>query len=163
MKKIVSFLVLGLVLSVFSDEVVLISHKGNPQNSLKAKELKRIYFGRMKAWSNGTPIVAVDLSLEDPSRKAFSNKVLKKVPKVMKRLYLKRALSGRSQPPKQVSSPEKMLSFVAKTPGAMGYVLKSAVTDKVKIIEIVDLNTIDCCSNILGGKQISDYARIFSN
>ena len=52
----------------------------------------------------------------------------------VQRAYMKRALAGKGQPPKEVSGSAEMLSFVAANPGAIGYLPAAAAKGGVTTI-----------------------------
>lgn len=104
---------------------------------LDQKQLKRIYTGRLKSLQ-GVVIVPLELPRKAPERVRFSELLLGKTVDEVERAYMKRALSGKGQPPKQMTSNQEVLDYVAANPGAIGYVSKSAA-DGSSAVQSFDL------------------------
>ena len=82
------------------------------------KQLKRIYMGRLKSLQ-GVVIIPLELPRNAPERARFSELLLGQSVGEVERAYMKRALSGKGQPPKQMTSSREVLDFVAADPGAI--------------------------------------------
>lgn len=132
------FLALSFIMAVFAAPAFagyeVIVNTGNPISEISTKELKRIYKMKKTAWDAGGSIQAVNLRENDAVRGEFSQNVLGKSPKEMEAFYLKRALSGKGQPPKSLVTEQDVISFVSSNTGAIGYVSKSG--GSVKTISV---------------------------
>lgn len=134
--KIVLGLFLTLAFSVAPAlaETIIIVNPANPVSEISAKELKAIYKMKKSNWDSGEAILAVNLAPGNAVREEFSNKYLGKNTKKMEEYYLKRALSGKGQPPKSFATEKEIISFVASNTGAIGYV--SAADGSVKTVSV---------------------------
>jgi ABC-type phosphate transport system substrate-binding protein len=94
----------------------------------------RIYTGELKAWKDGSPVMAVDLPENSPVRASFSTEVLGKAVANVKALWAQAVFSGRALPPKQAASDEDVKKLVSANKGAIGYVKQSSVDDTVKAV-----------------------------
>jgi len=125
MKK---FLTLSLIMVVFAAPAFagfeVIVNRGNPISEISKKELKRIYKMKKTVWDAGGSIQPVNLREDDAVRGEFSQSVLGKSSREMEAFYLKRALSGKGQPPKYLVTEQDVISFVSSNTGAIGYVSK---------------------------------------
>ncbi len=104
----------------------VIVNPGNPISEISSKELKNIFKMKKTAWDAGGNIEPVNLRESDAVRGEFSQSVLGKSPKAMEAFYLKRALSGKGQPPKSLVTEQDIISFVTSNTGAIGYVSKGS-------------------------------------
>ena len=100
--------------------------------------LTSIFLKQAPKWGDGSSVLPVDQSVRSEVRKSFSGDVLQQGI-VQVQVYWQRRMANGVTPPPVKTSDEEIVSFVASTPGAIGYV--SAATplpDSVKTIEITD-------------------------
>jgi ABC-type phosphate transport system substrate-binding protein len=100
--------------------------------------LTSIFLKQAPKWGDGSPVLPVDQSVRSPVRHAFSNDVLQQG-LVQVQVYWQRKMATGQVPPPVKSSDEEIISFVASTPGAIGYV--SATTplpDSVREVAVVN-------------------------
>ena len=100
--------------------------------------LHSIFLKQAPKWGDGRPVMPIDQSVQSSVRRSFSNDVLQQGV-VAVQVYWQRQMAAGVAPPPVKTSDEEVVSFVASTPGAIGYV--SAATplpDSVKAIEITD-------------------------
>jgi len=119
-----------------AQDFVIIVHPSNKISDINQKLLKKIYLNKKKLWEDGEIIQPLNLPPSNKIRKVFSEGVIKKTVKKVERIYLKKVLSGKSQPPKQVKKESEVVEEVSKNKGAVGYVSSKSVNDKVKVITI---------------------------
>jgi len=98
-------------------------------------DLSRIFLGKVKKFSTGDKITIVNLKYKQATRNEFEKKVLNKSASQVKAYWSKLMFSGKGKPPKELASDKDILAFVAKTPGAIGYVADGSVDDSVKVIK----------------------------
>jgi len=130
----VLFVLAMLVGSVVSaEEYAVIVNPGNA--AMLSKDLVSSYYmGDIKAWTGGLPVRLLDLPLDSAVRVAFDKNVLGKSTQQMKDLWMKNAMSGKADPPKEMSSDADVKSAVASSRYAMGYIKAANVDDTVKVI-----------------------------
>lgn len=116
-------------------EVAVIANKDVGVDSITAKEAKKIWLGKTKTLG-GTKIKPSDLPIGNASREFFYSKVVKKNEKKLKAYWAKIVFAGKGLPPKELASDAEVLSWVAKTPGAVGYVDGAAADSTVKVLMI---------------------------
>lgn len=126
---IISFLIIP---PVFAESVIIVN-PANPVTEISKKELKNIYRMKQKSLKGGI-VHPINLKASNKVREEFSKNILGKSPKKMDAYYLKRALSGKGQPPKVLNSEEEIIKHVANTKDAIGYV--STGDSSVKVITI---------------------------
>jgi ABC-type phosphate transport system substrate-binding protein len=80
----------------------------------------------------------VDQSVKSPVRTAFSSRVLGQAI-IEVQVYWQRKMSQGVTPPPVRTSDEDVVTFVARTPGAIGYVSGDvALPDTVRMIEVAN-------------------------
>ena len=84
----------------------------------------------------GVKVVPVDLGGDSPTREAFSQAVHGRSASAIESYWQQQIFSGKDVPPDQMGSDAEVLSFVASTPGAVGYVSASADVSSVQVIQV---------------------------
>lgn len=136
MKKCLSLILIFcfLIITLAFAESVIIVNSENPVSEVSKKDLKNIYRMKKSTWGGGSAILPVNLKINNEVRKDFSEEILGKKPKTMEKYYLKRALSGKGQPPETVETEKDVIKYVSSNKGAIGYV--SISDSSVKIITV---------------------------
>jgi len=114
-------------------QVAVIAHKSVPVDVIEKSDLLDCYTGDKSFWSDDKRVIIFDLKEKGDTRDAFY-KYLGISSTRMKSIWMKRMLSGDADPPEFLESEDKMLQKVASTKGAIGFVSKAKVSDKVKMI-----------------------------
>ncbi len=145
--SIALLLVIGVASISFAGVVVIVNPQ-NPTSSLSSHDLANIYRLKKTTWGTGwwvpgIKIKPVNLRREDPIRKTFSEIILKKDTAAMEKFYLKRALSGKGQPPKVLNSSIAVRDFVKYYKNTIGYIDEKDVDDSVKVIFVDGKKQID--------------------
>ena len=100
--------------------------------------LSSIFLKQAGRWSDGSIALPVDQSVRSPVRKSFSSDVLQQG-LVEVQVYWQRKIATGLMPPLVKTSDEEIVSFVASTPGAIGYVSSSMpLPDGVRELVIVN-------------------------
>ena len=107
----------------------------NPANSatISIDEVKSLFSGRQKGFSDGKTALILSLDESDAARSEFNNKVLGKTDAQMKAYWSKLLFTGKGTPPKEISASE-MLQLVADNPNTIGYIDAAGVNDTVKVV-----------------------------
>ena len=90
-----------------------------------------MFLGKIKKWPNGEKITIAILrggSVHD----AFIRKYVGKTPKQFTNYWRKMVFTGRGKMPKKFTTQEKLVEFVAKTRGAIGYIDSAIPAKEVK-------------------------------
>jgi ABC-type phosphate transport system substrate-binding protein len=100
--------------------------------------LSSIFLRQAPKWGDGTAVQPVDQSVQSPVRRSFSADVLQQA-MVGVQVYWQRKMASGVTPPPVKTSDEEIVSFVASTPGAIGYVSSSApLPDSVREVAVVN-------------------------
>lgn len=127
-------LMLGLILS--SSALAEISVIVNPGNgsTITTQDIPRMFLGKLKRFTNGQAVVALNNKASGGVQANFDKQVLKKSPAQIKAYWSKQLFTGKGKPPKTLGSDQEVLQFVASTPNAIGYVNAANVNDSVKVV-----------------------------
>lgn len=108
----------------------------NPANSdnLTAVDIQNIYLAKVKTFSDGSTITAVNLAEGNATRTEFEKNVCDKTDSQMKSYWAKLVFTGKAIPIKQLDSDQAVIDFVASNKSAIGYINKSSATGAVKVI-----------------------------
>lgn len=103
-----------------------------------AKQRPSIFLKQARRWSDGHAVLPVDQSLRSLVRESFCREVLRQEIEAVN-IYWQRKMATGVMPPMVKSSDEEIVSFVASTPGSIGYVSADVpLPDSVKVIAVVD-------------------------
>ncbi len=131
------FLMSLLTSESYAQKLIVIANSDVEVDSLDNKTLLRIYHGKKKQWSNRKEIVPVMLK-SCPIRDKFIEDILKETEHKFIAYWKQMVFTGRGLPPKSFDDEIEILNFIAKTPGAIGYIsrLPNSMPDVVKLIKI---------------------------
>ncbi len=122
-------------------QVAVIANKEVPVDEISKSQLVDFYTRDIKSWNDDLFIVIVDLKQKGEVKKSFY-KYLGKTSSRMKSIWMKKKLSGEGDPPVSFTTEEAVLKKVASTPGALGFISESKVTDDVKVLLIIEMRTL---------------------
>lgn len=123
-----------------ADTVAVIINRTNLVDRLNESEIRKIYTNTTLSWPDGTPITIYDLSLQDPLRGLFSEKILGKTPdKVAEEWAHLKITNQAKNPPQAMKSESLIVRRVSKERGAIGYVSIGAVKNNqsIRIVNII--------------------------
>jgi hypothetical protein len=104
--------------------------------SLPVNSVRAIFGMRQQAWPDGTPIKVFVLADDAPLHDSFCKEKLSAFPYQLRQAWDRLVFSGTGQAPIRVSSSEEMFSRVASTPGAIGYLEKSKISERINVLQI---------------------------
>jgi len=126
----------GVGSSALADEATpafrLVVHPNNSIRSVERSFLADAFLKKITRWSEGETIRPADLRPAVDARRAFTERVLKRTVGAVRSYWQQRIFSGRDVPPPELESDDEVLAFVAKHPGAVGYVSGNAKLKGVK-------------------------------
>jgi ABC-type phosphate transport system substrate-binding protein len=117
-------------------EYVVIANGAAPGAAVSVVDLKAMFLGDKTTWGNGAAVKIVVLE-DGAAHKAFLQEVLGKTPAQFDSYWKKLVFTGKAGAPKSFADPVALAAYVAKEPGAIGYVpagtpVASAKTMKVE-------------------------------
>ncbi|MDD4913717.1 MAG: hypothetical protein PHW13_01595 [Methylococcales bacterium] len=118
------------------EAIAIITQRDNTINSINLETLKLVYLRKLMLDSSGNRWIPLNLPSSSDLRQEVSGILFKKRPEDMEDYWNEQYFQGIS-PPKVLASEEAMLRFVTITPGAIGYVHKHLVDNRVKVLKII--------------------------
>ena len=112
-------------------QVAVVAHPGVADDAADAGTLVGIYNLDQTRWSDGSAVVPFDASTA--AQDAFYGAIGQSTGQI-KKVWLRKKLSGEGQPPESLGSDAEVLQKVASTPGAVGFVSADAVDGSVKVL-----------------------------
>lgn len=112
-------------------EIVVVVNNANSV-ALSKSDVSRIFLGKMKSFSGGGKVAAVNVSSDSATREEFNKKALNKSSSQVKAYWSKRVFSGKGTPPKELDSDAKIKEFVSSNPNAIGYIDSANLDGTVK-------------------------------
>jgi ABC-type phosphate transport system substrate-binding protein len=104
------------------DPIVVIVNNANPVDNLSIGELKKLFLGDRSRWDTGKAVAPVMPGPGAPERSAFLKIVCGMNDADLGKYFLQAAFTGKSAtPPKEVGSAAAVKSFVAASPGGIGF------------------------------------------
>ena len=115
------------------DEIVVIVAQDAPDLQLTTAALRDIYLKKIFLDDRNHELIPLNLPPDHSLRRAFSLALFSKSAQELQNYWNQRYFHGIT-PPFVLGSTQAVVQFVAKTPGAIGYVPKEAVDASVKVI-----------------------------
>lgn len=137
MSRLFLFLALlaGLAVSARADDAVFIVNSQGADASITADDLKSVLLGNKTKWEGGGLIKLAVLTAGPLHDKVVQDNTQRSADQFDK-YWKKLVFTGKGFMPMQAADEGALIEYVAKTPGALGYVSASAVTDRVKVISV---------------------------
>ncbi|MDH4574388.1 hypothetical protein CUR86_19505 [Salinicola acroporae] len=127
-----------LSVNSFGDEpaTVVIANRTVMQASLPLETLRAIFAMRQRTFPDGQAVHVFVLPDDNPIHEDFSKKILGVYPHQLRLAWDRAVFSGTGQAPNEVASEAEMIEEVASTPGSVGYIKQSSLTDQVRVLDI---------------------------
>lgn len=131
---VVAWLVLaGAPRAALAETIAVIMSADSHHRHMSRDTLADIYRRKIRLDEDGEAWVPVNLPATDPLRRSFSVLLFDREPEAMEEYWNAQYFHGVS-PPFVLASVEAVLRFVAKTPGAIGYVADCQVDARVRVV-----------------------------
>jgi len=120
---------------VRADDAVFIVNPAGADAAISADDAKAVLLGNKTKWDGGGLIKLAVLTQGEAHEKImhdFAQRSADQFDKYWKKLVF----SGKGMMPVQAASDAEIVAYVAKTPGAIGYVSAASVTGAVKVLPV---------------------------
>ena len=118
------------------DHYQIVTHPEVNEQNLSANVLRAIFSMRMRTWSNGDLIKVFVLPDDNDLHHDFAKEKLNVFPYQLRLAWDRLVFSGTGQAPFTVNSHDEMLAKIANTPGAIGYLKTTYISDYVHVLQI---------------------------
>ena len=120
-----------------NQQVVIIANSSVPVDSLSHNGLREVFLGRETIWNNEL-MVKVVIQKESSAHTFFTRKLMHKSPDQFYRYWREQLYLGHSSLPASFNNEKDLIEYVARTPGAIGYVSTAPESNQIKKIRIED-------------------------
>lgn len=113
------------------NEIAVIVSPDTTADTITAAHLRGIYLRKIFLDDEGRPFIPVNLPPDSPLRRGFSEGLLNRSTEQLQEYWNQRYFQGVT-PPFVLDSQEAVIQFVARTPGAVGYIASCRLDTRVK-------------------------------
>ncbi|MBZ0094277.1 MAG: hypothetical protein K8H75_02710 [Sulfuricella sp.] len=131
---LIAFLLILLPAAESMADVVVVANPRSGIDRLSRDEVINIFLGRFRQLPSGLSVQPVDLPATQSEKATFYLRLVNKDLAEINAYWSRLVFSGRTEPPVQAKSTEDLIEFIAKTPGAIGYMERSKVDGRVKLV-----------------------------
>lgn len=117
-------------------EFVVVVHKDKQIDSLRASEVKRIFLGKQKRWSDGSSIRVV-LNPKDDSHALFSRAMLHKSPNQLETYWRKQLFGGRAMMPQKADNNDDVARYISRDNNSISYLSPQDLNGQLKVLKVV--------------------------
>lgn len=117
-------------------EVLVVTSASSQLNTLSRSQVSDVYLGKVVSLPDGSSSILVDQPDSSPLREEFYLKVANKTAAQAKAHWAKLFFTGRAVPPRQGQDDAEVEKIISSTPGAIGYISRSALNSGLKILYI---------------------------
>lgn len=117
-------------------EFVIVVHKNRSVGELTSIDIKRMFLGKMKRWSDGMPVIPV-FNPQSSTHEAFTRMLLQKSAFQLNTYWRKRLYSGQGMMPYQANDNAEVFTYLSEHPNAISYLPQSVVTDPLKMVKVI--------------------------
>ena len=124
----------GALREALAGEVMVIANPSVPAENLDPTEIQNMFLGKTVQWKNND-MVTIVVSEKAEVHEMFLQKYIKRTNNQFNNVWRQNLFTGTGKQPVKVNSVEELIQYVAKTPGAIGYISSDAPLPKdVKVI-----------------------------
>ncbi|ABI56459.1 hypothetical protein ACN2MM_06190 [Alkalilimnicola ehrlichii MLHE-1] len=118
------------------EPVYLVAHPGVGTEAISRDAVRAMFAMRQRHWPDGTSARVFVLTEGHPVHERFVKGRLDAFPHQLQLAWDRAVFSGTGQSPHRVGSQAEMHERVATTPGALGYLTREYLDERVQIIAI---------------------------
>jgi hypothetical protein len=120
-------------------DIYVVVHSESPQRLFSRQEVSDLFMGRKRNFSNGEPVILLDLPRDNAVRRLFYSTLTGMSPAQLGSYWARLAVGGRTMPPQVLSDEDEVARVVRRNPSAVGYLrLATEPTDSgLRIVFVV--------------------------
>lgn len=117
-------------------EVVPVVSAKSAITTLTTSQLADIFLGKESRFPDGQPAIPIDQTDGSAVRDQFYAEYAGYAPAQLKAYWSKLIFTGKSQPPREAGSVERLRNALTMNPYAIGYMRRSEVDASLRIVEV---------------------------
>jgi len=121
-----------------SADVVVVASAASGLSSLTPSQVYDIFLGKSAYLPNGALAMPIDQPETSSERRMFYETYTGKSPAQVKAYWSKLIFTGKGQPPREAKGLSALYRFMSRNAGAIGYMDRSEVDNRVRIVEIME-------------------------
>src|SRR6202162_2186049 len=122
--------------AAWAQDVILVANKNVHITEIKNSDLRAIFRGEKTRFADGSHAVPVTLK-GGPAHEVFLKNHVGEGPEEFRSQWRKVVFTGQGAMPKAFDSASALIEYVAATPGAVGYVSRISLQNRVKLLAAV--------------------------
>jgi ABC-type phosphate transport system substrate-binding protein len=131
-----AILLLAPSASAETDAVVLVTHPDVVTQGLTRDTIRAIFAMRQRTWPDGQAARVFVLANDHPVHVRFVKERLAVYPHQLQLAWDRMVFSGTGQAPNRVTTQTEMHERIASTPGALGYLEREYLDDRIQVISM---------------------------
>ncbi|PMR74442.1 hypothetical protein [Billgrantia endophytica] len=124
----------SVTISANEQKLALIAHSGVDTHTLTRDTTRAIFAMRQRTWPDGQAVRVYVLPNDHPVHARFTKEQLVVYPHQLQLAWDRMVFSGTGQAPNRVNSQSEMLERIATTPGALGYLEREYLDERIQVI-----------------------------
>lgn len=123
-----------LALPLQAEEIVVVVRANSDVPTLSKNDVINVFLGRYRQLPGGEMLEPYDLPQNSRERAFFYERLLNKTVAEVSAYWARLMFSGRVAPPRVADTPEKLSEVLATDPRAIGYLERSKVDRRLRIV-----------------------------
>ena len=116
--------------------LAVVAHADVTTQRLTRDTTRAIFAMRQRTWPDGQAVRVFVLDNNHPVHARFAKELLAVYPHQLQLAWDRMVFSGTGQAPNRVQDQQEMLERIATTPGALGYLEREYLDDRVQVISM---------------------------
>ncbi|WP_280549257.1 MULTISPECIES: hypothetical protein [unclassified Halomonas] len=116
--------------------ILLVAHPDVKTHQLKRDTTRAMFAMRQRTWPDGQAVRVFVLDNNHPVHARFAKEQLSVYPHQLQLAWDRMVFSGTGQAPNRVRDQAEMRERIATTPGALGYLEREYLDDRVQVISM---------------------------
>ncbi|WP_051901400.1 hypothetical protein [Methylotenera sp. L2L1] len=119
------------------EDIVLAVNQNIADNHISRSFSRQIFSMKARQWPDGSPVVVFVLPDRSAHHLIFAKEILETFPYKLRSAWDRQVYSGTGQAPREVANIDQMMTNIANTPGAIGYLPKAKIDGiKIRMVEV---------------------------
>ncbi len=136
MTRLLTLLMLAGTPAMANEPVFLVAHADVDTQQLNRDTARAIFAMRQRTWPDGQAVRVFVLGNDHPVHARFAKENLTVYPHQLQLAWDRMVFSGTGQAPNRVATQAEMQERIATTPGALGYLEREYLDDRIQVISM---------------------------